>query len=101
MLLIVVTLICAYLACWGPTKRAAVAKRPVGSAGSVAPLVIYQDELTLESPPGGKLGMGATRRYYLWLFDYEIKLPMEKNVPIPESFFPAGATRRRSSYPGL
>src|SRR5687767_11817077 len=91
---IFVTLVCAYFASWGPTKREAarfngqlIKKRDntivepfttvssdgvilVIDAKSPAPLFIYRAEMSPVSP-------AIQIRYYLWLFGTTFKLPYE------------------------
>jgi hypothetical protein len=89
-LVVVVTLVCAYAACWGPTKRQGVADInglwPKGAstaqdASPVLPLLIKGDE----NRPGVG-GMGGysppqtIRRYYFWFFGYVAKLPYEREL---------------------
>ena len=74
-LAIVVTLVCMYAACWGPTKREGV--NLVATSGrqgctisrsAVAPLVVAIHE------SDGK------QRYYFWFFGYVAKLPWEREL---------------------
>ena len=82
-LVIVVTLVCCYAACWGPTKRHGVAAlaheyeltddvRYSGTVGifhtsAAAPLIVRQDEDFFMDC--------LTRRYYFWFFGYVAKRP--------------------------
>jgi hypothetical protein len=80
-LVIVVTLVCCYAACWGPTKtrgledvREYVLQRSSRShfgeafyTSAKVPLVV---------------GITSTRtRYYFWFFGYVAKLPYERELP--------------------
>ena len=86
-LILVVTLVCCYAACWGPTKRQGVASLAAeyeltdklfvhwGPGGifhtsAVAPLLIVQDE---------DFGNALTRRYHFWFFGHVAKLPIERH----------------------
>ena len=93
-LLIVLTLACAFLACWEPTKvkglrdvRSHLAKTRyygwyfVANETAICPMIIQTDE-------PGKLFDGFllrtephTRRYYVWFFGYITKLPLEWELP--------------------
>lgn len=78
-LLIVVTVLCAYLATWMPTATRGVSAVVNGSqgwhAGSPIPLVVGVDQAVEQ---------GVTRRYYVWLLGPVIKLPFEsQGVPMP------------------
>lgn len=88
-LVIVVTLVCSYAACWGPTERQGVADVtdqiegefyyiPLNIAGRqdmrarssvIVPFVVQH-----EYPNG-------TRHYYFWFFEYIAKLPYERELP--------------------
>ena len=97
-LVVVVTLVCCYAACWGPTKKwglrdvprrafrgtiglssgnaeedAEMNEKFYGSfdASPALPLVVSID-WEYDSPP--------TRRYYFWFFGYVAKLPYEREV---------------------
>jgi len=85
MLLIVVTLVCAYLACWGPTKERGqldvgmytnTVDPPELSAGQmsvVIPFLVGIDEWRRPTD--------RHRRYYLWFFGYVVKLPCQREIP--------------------
>ncbi len=83
-LVILVTLVCCYAACWGPTKRQGasdIGSRLSGASGynpwltqitvsahniePVVPLLVQTDEAN-------------SRRYYFWCFGYVAKLPWER-----------------------
>jgi len=93
LLLIAVALICAYLACWGSTKKRAYQcittqgfifsppgweQQPLGKeswvedAASPLPLIISQDEMNDD--------WSKSRRYYAWVFGPAFKLPFERPV---------------------
>lgn len=93
-LLIVTTLLCAYGACWGPTKTRGVAdvQRKTGGVGPhpFAPLIVSTDYLqVVELAPGEPLlypGYGPVkylrcRQYYFWFFGLMVKLPYERSAP--------------------
>ena len=87
ILLIVITLICAYLACWGPTKSQGVQDVEnhlnldyYEPAEMVVPLVVTTVEEEY-SEHQGFLTFYSFRRYYFWFFGYVAKLPFEKEVP--------------------
>jgi hypothetical protein len=104
-LVIVVTLVCCYAACWGPTKKWGeedlfahyeeeelfAARRAVSSR---LPLIVEVCCVDLEAlvsakrrgrslpqavPPMPK----AKRHYYFWFFGYVAKLPYEREVELP------------------
>jgi hypothetical protein len=73
-LVILVTLVCCYAACWGPTKTRGVLEvppeflfgtgppRPPRRSSGVAPLIVQTDYAGREC-------------YYFWFFGYVAKLP--------------------------
>ena len=79
-LAILVTLICMYAACWGPTKSRGIpqvqrdrgAFRPV----AIAPLIVASDGWIKRE--GDYLLV--RRRYHFWFFGYIAKLPWEREV---------------------
>lgn len=87
--MIVVTLICLYAACWGPTKRQGVHAVQVYSSGlqgvpvqesgldvppvCILPLLVVNEEFRSESPYDQ-----IRRCYYFWFFGYVTKLPYER-----------------------
>ena len=87
-LVILVTLVCCYVACWGPTKTWGVRDveeydsrllRLFGSRVDEAwesPIV----PLIISSEDNGNSNL-TTRRYYFWFFGYVAKLPYERDVP--------------------
>ena len=87
-LVIAVTLVCCYAACWGPTKRRGiedVQDRIIGREPSFfnamdglfikyyspVPLIVAADHLLF-----GK------RVYYFWFFGFVAKLPLEREVDV-------------------
>ena len=98
-LVIVVTLVCCYAACWGPMKtqgvqdvlqRASgvggqyhfVAATTMTSSGNfiwygdaTARLPLIAEVLVIENTTVGDV---STRRYYFWFFGYVAKLPFER-----------------------
>ena len=97
VLLIVLTLICAYLACWNPTKEQGVRdvlkhvndvyyrrlvvhkgiEREAYHAAMAIPLVVRTDEREVD----GWLATGPSyRRYYFWFFGYVARLPYERKL---------------------
>lgn len=90
-MLLLVTLVCVYAACWRPTSDygmadvkdfidAQPAKR-CGNTELVAPLVVEVEEYQYPDEPVGYLFSPAVRRcYYVWFFGYVAKLPWERSV---------------------
>ena len=79
ILLIVITLICAYLACWGPTKRQGVAD--VKEHFSYPTFHLFPSpELPLVVSTDDYYGRPPTRHYYFWFFGYVAKLPYERRI---------------------
>ena len=74
-LVILVTLVCCYAACWGPTRTRGVKDVvqlyewviPGWSASTSLPLVVHVDN-------------GRTHHYYFWFFGYVAKLPYERQI---------------------
>ncbi len=89
-LVVLVTLVCCYAACWAPTKRSGVsdvdtyvnwrgvadATRNVNGASAALPLVVAIDERDYEFDPF-YYNRTAKRCYYFWFFGYVAKLPYE------------------------
>ena len=90
--MIVVTLVCAYLACWGPTK-----KRGIEDVEAFALSTAWDTEvrdnphLAMHSvsipKPYAAIplavvvdGWDSTRHYYFWFFGYVAKLPYEREL---------------------
>jgi hypothetical protein len=92
VLLILVALVCAYLACWKPTKEQGVkdvaehvqpiplleapfdvrqSNAQIHNTTTIAPLVVGIDEVGLKS---------AYRRYYFWFFGLVARLPYERDI---------------------
>jgi hypothetical protein len=72
-LVILVTLVCCYAACWGPTKEygvEAVASRRIVIGYKADPIPIAP---LLVAERTGK----HSHRYYFWFFRYIAKLPFE------------------------
>ena len=86
ILLIVITLICAYLACWGPTK-----KQGVDDVHEIAPefsfwIVEASAPLILRVGDLNQIVGDPERNvhaYYFWFFGYVAKLPYERELPPP------------------
>jgi hypothetical protein len=89
---IVVTLVCCYAACWGPTKTRGIKdvtdvveaagddpKRFVDDATIVAPFLLRVDDITTVFLLCGA-GPYPTRRYYFWFFGYVGELPYEREL---------------------
>ena len=83
-LAIIVTLVCCYAACWGPTNRRGlddvfiifgedIDSWPIGRAN--APLVVSLDKVR---------GYHMQRHYYFWFFGYVAKLPYERELKAPQ-----------------
>ena len=91
-LAIVVTLVCCYAACWGPTKSRGVSDVELDAeeslliaaeATSVAPLVVVVQGYQLKLLWGRTRVMEDSpyrRRYYFWFFGYVAKLPYEREL---------------------
>ena len=97
-LVIVVTLLCLYAACWGPTKKRGGRDVPrhafQGTIGLSSGDAVEDAELTerfylsFNASPVLPLVVGIdwefagplVRRYYFWFFGYVAKLPYEKRV---------------------
>ena len=98
-LVVLVTLVCCYAACWGPTKKQGVrdvASLPAGRVARgtvqpIAPLLVFaEDEPTpdfsrMASGPWlhqGRYYHDPRRQYfYFWFFGYIAKLPYEREIP--------------------
>ncbi|HUG67167.1 MAG TPA: hypothetical protein VMM76_05425 [Pirellulaceae bacterium] len=90
-LVIVVTLVCCYAACWGPTKTRGVANVadriegefyciPLTNSGKLemrASSTIVVPFVVQHEYPNG------TRHFYFWLFGYVAKLPIERETRLP------------------
>ena len=81
-LVILVTLVCCYAACWGPTKtrgRAQVEKATklwVADSSAVAPLIVAIDGVKFVA----RVETRGHRHYYFWFFGYVAKLPYERDL---------------------
>ena len=101
-LAILLTLVCCYAACWGPTKTRGVADvtayidDPMSlgwNASANTPFVVGIDVLEMEH---------TKRRYYFWFFGYVAKLPYEREIEeaarypeaTPVEAVPDGGNRR-------
>ena len=96
-LVIVVTLVRCYAACWGPTKRRGVddvgehvRPTPVYSSGTMSILYFQQTGLWPNSSAVAPLIVGINtwqapgqRKYYFWFFGYVAKLPWEREIEQP------------------
>lgn len=90
-LTIVVTLVCVYAACWGPTKTwgvrdVATKMQNTRETEPVAPLILTAEH-------GSWVDVGdqrsvwirplSRRRYYFWFFGFVVKLPYERGIHWP------------------
>ena len=86
--MVLVTLVCCYAACWGPTKRQGVldvqghvlsanlfAKN--NNVSATVPLIVGIDEDVDWSQPWTA---PIRRCYYFWFFGCVAKLPYERNI---------------------
>ena len=90
-LVILVTLVCCYAACWGPTKTRGgrdvekhtyayawtrLPRRPVGRRDQepVLPFIVRSTELGIFTKQRER------REYYFWFFGYVVKLPYERET---------------------
>ena len=93
-LVILVTLVCCYAACWVPTRDDGIpeVEKLVGESlawsgmdtSMVAPLIIAVDGIQMAqivSTNSHVLLGGERRRYYFWFFGYVAKLPYERDMP--------------------
>ena len=91
--MILVTLVCCYAACWGPTKTQGVSdvdqyvyseqlsRYTFRPSSSPLPLIVVVDEWG--TPDGTALEM--YRCAYFWFFGYVAKLPYERELPTEPS----------------
>ncbi|HUG71765.1 MAG TPA: hypothetical protein VMM76_28735 [Pirellulaceae bacterium] len=98
-LAIVVTLVCCYAACWGPTKLQGVgdvgrrAGRELGFAveAETAEADYWVSQL-FDASPTMPLVVDLTnpgyrrRDYYFWFFGYVVKLPFEREISVSRHF---------------
>jgi hypothetical protein len=95
-LAIFVTLVCVYFAAWGTTKRyaslrVATCTDGIMETGSSFPLVIWKNEVEARQLANG-FTILRPRRFYLWVFGPEFKLPFELEwVP---NILPSPSNRR-------
>ena len=86
ILLIVITLSCVYLACWGATKNQGVedvtkhfsGDYPPLDGSANLPLIVEIDVWDFD--PNDDDGLRKLRRYYFWFFGYVAKLPYEREL---------------------
>lgn len=97
MLFGVVLLACGYMACWGPTKMQGVVDvkrkfhthpdRMFDYPEVIAPLIVSSEVVRSVHPVGQRFAEFACARcYYFWCFGYAIKLPFERDLPMPAHF---------------
>jgi hypothetical protein len=67
-LVIVVTMLCCYAACWGPTKTTGVEDVDSVTGLAIMPSAKMPFVVAVDS-------WGGTRHYYFWCFGYVAKLP--------------------------
>ena len=89
--MILVTLVCCYAACWGPTKmwgvddtvHYTVWDRNVESLDEWSFILqIHDAKATMPLVVGvTPIASQPRRRYYFWFFGYVVKLPYEREVP--------------------
>lgn len=89
-LAILITLVCCYAACWGPTKKWGVedveqhASNLLTTSTAAAPLLVRVDGFFV-----APTGYGKVRRYYFWCFGNVAKLWERQHsdfgLDIPES----------------
>lgn len=94
-LVVIVTLVCCYAACWGPTKnwgtqevllqKALQRASGLATAEAIAPLLIAVDveEFNHDLLANGGVSFWVERHryYYFWCFGYIAKLPYERYLP--------------------
>ena len=92
-LVVLVTLVCCYAACWGPTKTRGVVDVIDHVAGNYV-IIALSDydtpdlDLTCDAMAKTPLVVSFTepfetrRHYYFWFFGYVAKLPYERDVPV-------------------
>ena len=100
-LAILITLVCCYAACWGPTKKSGVddlknyyTQRDRwledDDISVNAPLIIQADEW---HPGGSTSSRFRQPRYYFWFFGFIAKLPYGRDIELP----PLVGTRTHAS----
>ena len=85
LLLIVVTLVCAYLACWVATKKQGIQDvrgqiENSRNEAAVLPLIVGIDRPTVYEVFSARLVAWERRCYYFWFFGYVAKLPYERRI---------------------
>ncbi|MBC8354413.1 MAG: hypothetical protein H8E66_20655 [Planctomycetes bacterium] len=96
-LVVVVTLVCLYAACWGPTKTTGegdvsrYASRRTGfdlsdepSAWTKRNVRMFDVKATVPLVVGATTPGAQRRHYYFWFLGYVAKLPYERSLPSPE-----------------
>lgn len=89
-LIVIVTLVCCYAACWLPTKTTGVddvrdragQAAQIGEVLPISPLLVRTDEMFFETTPIGSslsIKFRSKRRYYVWLFGHVVQLPYEQD----------------------
>ena len=90
MLAIIVTLVCCYAACWGPTRKQGfedVQNFEIDNFGmttttdecsSLFPLIVCIGGIAPGDDPFGDFT--PRNRYYFWFFGFVAKLPYEREV---------------------
>ena len=88
-LVILLTLVCCYAACWGPTKRSGVPQVKIRAgqattgidASTIAPLFVRLDwEWHHTGDDQAKTTSIYVSEYYFWFFGYVAKLPYERQI---------------------
>lgn len=82
---IAVTLVCAYVACWGPTKTWGVTDVKRFRYGDIAPPPLHMagSDTTAYLPLVVKVENLSGSDFYLWFFGYIAKLPYEYRRDYP------------------
>jgi hypothetical protein len=103
-MVIIVTLVCCYAACWGPTKRQGVEDvmqragwKPLGSMGlhvqtdESGMVTLLSDGMDASTKIPLVVGLDRTdglvashRVYYFWFFGYVAKLPWERELTVDD-----------------
>ncbi len=104
-LVILVTLVCCYAACWGPTKTWGVHDMNRNAKGRLANDWPIPDDLNIKAIAPLFLGMeeftptrGPRRSYYFWFFGYKYRLPFDGlPTPIPPGTPPNPVNRQLGS----
>ena len=98
MLVVLVTLVCGYTACWGPTRNRGpedvkncdgdtpIVLRRIVQADPAAPLIVTTREFHLPKRSGSDTRLPRLyRSYYFWFFGYVARLPYKREIPWPDS----------------